>query len=88
MMEKKGDGRNYIKGRIDFMLDRRTLIARSATNPELNRVGDGVRRGDQNTAPKLNRLAFEKLANIRCLIFNDVMIFCKLSISVTPGQGS
>ena len=88
MMEKKETEETIKKGRIDFMLDRRTLIARSATNPELNRVGDGVRRGDQNTAPKLNRLAFEKLANIRCLIFNDVMISWKLSISVTPGQGS
>ena len=52
------------------MLDLKTLIAKSATDAELNRVRDAMRREEKNTAPEQNRPIFEKLSNKLGLTFN------------------
>ena len=53
------------------MLDLKTLIAKSSTDAELNRVRDAMRRGDKNTAPDQYRTIFEKLNNKWGLTIND-----------------
>ena len=53
------------------MLDLKTLIAKSSTDAELNRVRDAMRRGEKNTAPEHYRTNFEKLNNKWGLRFND-----------------
>ena len=53
------------------MLDLKTLIAKSSTDAELNRVRDAMRRGEKNTAPEHYRANFEKLNNKWGLTFND-----------------
>ena len=59
------------KAEINFMLDLKTLIAKSATNAELNRVSSAMRRNEKNTAPEAYRTTFEKLSNKWGLTFND-----------------
>ena len=53
------------------MLDLKTLIAKSATDAELNRVRDAMRRNEKNKAPEAYRATFEKLSNKWGLTFND-----------------
>ena len=53
------------------MLDLKTLIAKSTTDAELNRVRDAMRRNEKNTAPEAYRTTFEKLSNEWGLTFND-----------------
>ena len=59
------------KAEFDFMLDLKTLITKSTTDAELNRVRDAMRRNEKNTAPEAYRRTFEKLSNKWGLIFND-----------------
>ena len=59
------------KAEFDFMLDLKTLIAKSTTDAELNRVRDAMRRNEKNTAPETYRTTFEKLSNKWGLTFND-----------------
>ena len=40
------------KAEFNFMLDLKTLIAKSSTDADLNRVRDALRRGEKNTAPE------------------------------------
>ena len=56
------------------MLDLKTLIAKSSTDAELNRVRDAMRRNEKNTAPEAYRTTFEKLSNKWGLTFNDDQI--------------
>ena len=63
----------------DFILDidcietliARTLIAKSATDVELNRFRDPIRRGEKYTALEHTQTAFWKLTNKWGLTFND-----------------
>ena len=59
------------KVEFNFMLDLKTLIAKSPTDAELNRVRDAMRRNETNTAPEAYRTSFEKLSNKWGLTFND-----------------
>ena len=59
------------KAEFNFMLDLKTLIAKSSTDADLNRVRDAMRRGEKNTAPEDYRANFEKLNNKWGLTFND-----------------
>ena len=69
--EKKSTEDTIKRAEFNFMLDLKTLIAKSWTDAELNRVRDAMRRGEKNTAPDQYRNVFEKL-NIRWgLTFND-----------------
>ena len=45
------------KAEFNFMLDLKTLIAKSATVAELNRVRDAMRRAEKKTAPEYYRPA-------------------------------
>ena len=59
------------KTEFNFMLDLKTLIAKSSTDAELNRVRVATRRSEKNTAPEHYRTNFEKLNNKWGLTFND-----------------
>ena len=59
------------KAEFNFMLDLKTLIAKSSTDAELNRVCDAMRRDDKDTAPEHYRTNFDKLNNKWGLTFND-----------------
>ena len=68
---KKNTEDTIKKAEFNFMLDLKTLIAKSSTDAELNRVRNAMRRGEKNTAPDQNRTIFEKLNNKWRLTFND-----------------
>ena len=59
------------KAEFKFMLDLKTLIAKSSTDAELNRVRDAMRRDDKDTATEHYRTNFDKLNNKWGLTFND-----------------
>ena len=59
------------KAEFTFMLDLKTLIAKSSTDAELNRVRDAMRRGEKNTAPEPYRPVFEKVSNKWGLTFYE-----------------
>ena len=61
--DKKNTEDTIEKAEFNFMLDLKTLIAKSSTDTELNRVRDALRRGEKNTAPDQYRTTFEKLNN-------------------------
>ena len=69
--EKKSTEDTIKRAEFNFMLDLKTLIAKSSTDAELNRVQDAMRRGEKNTAPDQYRNVFEKLNNRWGLTFND-----------------
>ena len=68
---KKATEETIKKAEFNFMLDPKTLIAKSATDAELNRDRDAMRRNEKNTAPIAYRTTFEKLSNKWGLTFND-----------------
>ena len=59
------------KTKFNFMLDLKTLIAKSSTDAESNRVRDAMRRGEKTTALEPYQPMFEKLSNKRGLTFNE-----------------
>ena len=62
------------KDEFEFMMDLKTLIAKTAVDPELTRVGNSMRRGDRETIPVGYRTVFDKLS-VRCgLVFVDDQI--------------
>ena len=63
------------KAEFNFILDLKTLIAKSNTDAELNWVRDAMRRAERNTAPEPYRPVFEKLSNKWGLTFNEDRIF-------------
>ena len=69
--DKKATEDAIKKAEFNFMLDLKTLIAKSNTDAELNRVRDAMRRADKNTAPESYRTVFEKLSNKWGLTFNE-----------------
>ena len=56
---------------FNFMLDLKTLIAKSSTDAGLNRVLYTMRQDDKDTAPEHYRTNFDKLNNKWGLTFND-----------------
>ena len=69
------------KADFNFMIDLKTLIAKSSTDAELNRVRNAMRRGEKNTAPEHYRTNFEKLSNKWGLTFNDDRIVVPAELS-------
>ena len=69
--DKKATEDAIKKAEFNFMLDLKTLIAKSNTDAELNRVRDAMRRAEKNTAPESYRTVFEKLSNKWGLTFNE-----------------
>ena len=69
--DKKATEDAIKKAEVNFMLDLKTLIAKSNTDAELNRVRDAMRRAGKNTAPDSYRTVFEKLSNKWGLTINE-----------------
>ena len=69
--DKKATEDAIKKAEFNFMLDLKTLIAKSNTDAVLNGVRDAMRRADKNTAPESYRTVFEKLSNKWGLTFNE-----------------
>ena len=67
---QKNTEETILKAEFNFMLDLKTLIAKSSTDAHFSRVRDAMRRGEKNTAPEHYRTNFEKLNNKWGLTFN------------------
>ena len=50
------------KAEFDFMMDLKTIIAKTAIDPELTRVRTNMRREDRETIPDGYRTVFDKLS--------------------------
>ena len=61
--DKKATEETIKKAEFIIMLDLKTLLAKSATDAELNWVRDAIRREEMKTAPEQYRPIFEKLSN-------------------------
>ena len=68
---KKATGETIKKAEFSFMLDLKTLIAKSTSDAELNKVRNAMRRNEKNPSPEAYRTTFEKLSNKWGLTFND-----------------
>ena len=67
-------GENFKKAEFNFMLDSKTLISKSAIDPEMTRVRAIMRREERDTAPEGYRPVFDKLAIRWGLVFVDAQI--------------
>ena len=65
---------NIKKAEFEFMLDLKTLISKTAIDPELTRVRTSMRREDRETAPDGYKPVFEKLSIRWGLVFVDDQI--------------
>ena len=59
---KKLTEENIKKAEFNFMLDLKTLISKTAIDPEMTRVRDSMRREEKDTAPEGYRPVFDKLS--------------------------
>ena len=59
---KKLTEENIKKAKFNFMLDLKTLISKTAIDPEMTRVRASMRREEKNTAPEGYRPIFDKLS--------------------------
>ena len=60
---KKLAGETIKKAEMDFMMDLKSLIAKSATNAELNRIKMALNREDRSMAPKIYRPYFGNISS-------------------------
>ena len=68
------------KAEFEFMMDLKTLIAKTAIDPELTRVRTSMRREDRETIPDGYRNAFDKLSIRWGLIFVDDQIVIPIDL--------
>ena len=68
------------KAEFEFMMDLKTLIAKTAIDPELTRVKTSMRREDRETIPDGYRKAFDKLSFRWGLIFVDDQIVIPIDL--------
>ena len=71
---KKLTEENIKKAEFNFMLDLKTLISKSAIDPEMTRVQASMRREEKDTAPESYRPVFDKLSIRWGLVFVDDQI--------------
>ena len=71
---KKVTEDNIKKAEFEFMLDLKTIISKTAIDPELTLVRSSMRREDRETAPDGYKLVFEKLSSRWDLLFVDDQI--------------
>ena len=62
---------NIKKAEFNFMLDLKTLISKTAIDPEMTRVRASMRREEKDTAPEGYRPVFDKLSIRWGLVFVD-----------------
>ena len=68
------------KAEFDFMMDLKTLIAKTTIDPELTRVRNSMRREDRETFPDGYRAVFDKLSIRRGLVFVDDQIVISIDL--------
>ena len=71
---------NIKKAEFEFMLDLKTLISKTAIDPELTRVRTSMRREDRETAPDGYKSVFEKLSIRWGLVFVDDQIVVPIDL--------
>ena len=71
---KKLTEENIKKAEFNFMLDLKTLISKTAIDPEMTRVQASMRREEKDTAPESYRPVFDKLSIRWGLVFVDDQI--------------
>ena len=71
---KKLTEENIKKAEFNFMLDLKTLISKTAIDPEMTRVRASMRREEKDTAPEGYRPVFDKLSIRWGLVFVDDQI--------------
>ena len=68
------------KAEFEFMMDSKTLIAKTAIDPELTRVRNSMRREDRETIPDGYRTVFDKLSIRWGLVFVDDQIVVPIDL--------
>ena len=71
---KKMTEENIKKAEFSFMLDLKTLISKTAIDPEMTRVRTSMRREERDSAPEGYRAVFVKLSVRWGLVFVDDQI--------------
>ena len=71
---------NIKKAEFEFMLDLKTLISKTAIDPELTRVRTSMRREDRETTPDGYKPVFEKLSIRWGLVFVDDQIVVPIEL--------
>ena len=77
---KKITEENIKKAEFEFMMDLKTLIAKTAIDPELTRVRNSMRREDRETIPDGYRTVFDKLSIRWGLVFVDDQIVVPIDL--------
>ena len=77
---KKATEDHIKKAEFEFMLDLKTLISKTAIDPELTRVRNSMRREDRETIPDGYRTVFDKLSIGWGLMFVDAQIVIPIDI--------
>ena len=77
---KKLTEENIKKAEFNFMLDLKTLISKTAIDPEMTRVRASMRREEKNTAPEGYRPVFDKLSIRWGLVFVDDQIAVPINL--------
>ena len=77
---KKATEDHIKKAEFEFMLDLKTLISKTAIDPELTRVRTRMRREDRKTIPDGYRTVFDKLSIRWGLIFVDNQIVIPIDL--------
>ena len=68
------------KAEFDFMMDLKTMITKTAIDPELTRVRTSMRREDRETIPDGYRTVFDKLSIRWGLVFVDDQIVIPIDL--------
>ena len=68
------------KAEFEFMMDLKSLIAKTAIDPELTRVRNSMRREDRETIPDGYRTVFDKLSIRSGLVFVDDQIVVPIDL--------
>ena len=77
---KKITEKHMKKAEVEFTMDKKTLIAKTALDPEPTRVRNSMRREDRETIPDSYRTVFEKLLIIWGLVFLDDQIVVPIDL--------
>ena len=77
---KKITEENIKKAEFEFMMDLKTLISKTATDPELTHVRNSMRREDREITPDGFKPVFDKLSIIWALVFVDDQIVIPIDL--------
>ena len=77
---KKATEDHIKKAEFEFMLDLRTLISKTAIDPQLTRVRTSMRREDRETIPDGYRTVFDKLSIRWGLVFVEDQIVIPINL--------